>query len=228
MYIFYIQTHTYIYIHTYTHTHIYIYMYVCIYIYIYIHTWLQFAYFCIPFHCMFKRCCKVLGLSGWESDSRPARPNSSSTPWQEGFRCKPCCVIWCIWEWLIPWPLQDLAEEFDHELSRWLVDMEGPIRESSRMLEAMAEESWYIIILLLFSHVQWYIMTFMTILICRFPAVFPCPMCFQHEPPGRSAAVAAGSREPQGQVSAKWSQLQRNIPGDGLDTCSWCLIFWRT
>ena len=46
----------------------------------------------------------------------------------------------CIWEWLlVPWPLQDLAEEFDHELSRWLVDMEGPIRESSRMLEAMAE-----------------------------------------------------------------------------------------
>lgn len=33
---------------------------------------------------------------------------------------------------------QDLAEEFDHELSRWLVDMEGPIRESSRMLEAVA------------------------------------------------------------------------------------------
>lgn len=34
---------------------------------------------------------------------------------------------------------QDLAEEFDHELSRWLVDMEGPIRESSRMLEADSE-----------------------------------------------------------------------------------------
>ena len=33
---------------------------------------------------------------------------------------------------------KDLAEEFDHELSRWLVDMEGPIRESSRMLEAEA------------------------------------------------------------------------------------------
>ncbi|CAK9045300.1 Snurportin-1 (RNA U transporter 1) [Durusdinium trenchii] len=30
---------------------------------------------------------------------------------------------------------KELAEEFDHELSRWLVDMEGPIRESSRMLE---------------------------------------------------------------------------------------------
>lgn len=33
---------------------------------------------------------------------------------------------------------KDLAEEFDHELSRWLVDMEGPIRESSRMLEVEA------------------------------------------------------------------------------------------
>ncbi|CAK9045343.1 Zeaxanthin epoxidase [Durusdinium trenchii] len=33
---------------------------------------------------------------------------------------------------------KELAEEFDHELSRWLVDMEGPIRESSRMLEAEA------------------------------------------------------------------------------------------
>ena len=33
--------------------------------------------------------------------------------------------------------IQDLAQEFDLELSRWLVDMEGPIRESSRMLEAI-------------------------------------------------------------------------------------------
>ncbi|CAE7194474.1 tpm [Symbiodinium sp. CCMP2456] len=33
---------------------------------------------------------------------------------------------------------KDLAQEFDLELSRWLVDMEGPIRESSRMLEAEA------------------------------------------------------------------------------------------
>ncbi|CAJ1456391.1 unnamed protein product [Effrenium voratum] len=33
---------------------------------------------------------------------------------------------------------KELAEEFDHELSRWLVDMEGPIRESSRMLEVEA------------------------------------------------------------------------------------------
>ena len=36
------------------------------------------------------------------------------------------------------WSLQDLAQEFDLELSRWLVDMEGPIRESSRMLEVLS------------------------------------------------------------------------------------------
>ena len=37
--------------------------------------------------------------------------------------------------------LQDLAQEFDLELSRWLVDMEGPIRESSRMLEVLSLHS---------------------------------------------------------------------------------------
>ena len=73
--------------------------------------------------------------------------------------------------------------------------MEGPIRESSRMLEAM-------------THTLAFSGDIVTYGECYYIHHILCSqlehgsIMFKHyEPPGRSAAVAAGSREPQGYSS---------------------------